>query len=66
MLARGFRGADALQRRWWFSMFTRNQQSGQTRFPFCLSAQSLGGLRCRLRITSTNSNGWAWRQLQGQ
>ena len=64
-LAMGFHGAAVLQRRWWFSMLTRNRHSGQTRFPFCQSAQALHGFRCWLQITSTNSNGWAWGQLQG-
>ena len=49
-------GAEALQWRWWFSMFTRNRHSGQTRFPRYQSTHALAGLRRRSRVTSSSSS----------
>ena len=57
MSARGLRGAATLRRRWLFSIFTRNRQSGQTCFPWYQSAQALAGLRRRSRVMSSSSSG---------
>jgi len=63
MSAKVSRGAAALQRRWWFSMFTRNRHSGQTRFPRCQYANALTVLRCHSRVTSSSSLGFGSGQI---
>ena len=62
MSASGARCAVLWQRRWWSFKFTRNQQSGQTHFPFCQSAQALRGFRCLTLMTLASSYGWALGQ----
>ena len=57
MSAKVSRRAAALQQRWWFSMFTRNGHSGQTRFPRCQSAHALTRLRRRSLVTLSSSLG---------
>jgi len=75
MSAKVSRGAAALQRRWLFSMFTRNRHSGQTRFPWYQSAHALAGLRRHSQVASSSSLGcgsgqsqfvaWRWRLRRG-
>jgi len=64
MSAKVSRGAAALQRRWWFSMFMRNRHSGQTHFPRYQSAHALAGLRRRSQVTSSSSLGCGSGQSQ--
>jgi len=64
MSAKVSRGAAVLQRRWWFFVFTRNQHSGQTHFPQCLSAHALAGLRRHSRVTTSSSLGCGSAQSQ--